>query len=65
VLQVLSAAKDPTRRSCLIFGEPGLQKDNIAALLHFGSPNRNKPMVQVGEAGRQAGRQIGRHHRCL
>eukprot|EP00878_Enallax_costatus_P004842 GHUV01005096.1.p1 GENE.GHUV01005096.1~~GHUV01005096.1.p1 ORF type:complete len:906 (+),score=289.25 GHUV01005096.1:167-2884(+) len=45
--QIVSAARDPTRRSVLIFGEPGLCKDNIAALLHFGSPDRLKPMVQV------------------
>lgn len=47
VLQVVTTARDPERKPCLIFGEPGLQKDNIAALLHFGGPDRNKPMVQV------------------
>lgn len=33
----------------LIFGEPGLEKDNVAALIHFGSPEHDKPMVQVGK----------------
>lgn len=47
LVQVVAAAKDPLRRPCLLFGEPGLQKDNLAALVHFGSPDRNKPMVQV------------------
>lgn len=47
-LQVLAAAKDPERKPVKIFGEPGLEKDNIAALLHFGSPDRTKPMVKVG-----------------
>ncbi len=35
------------RRSVLIFGEPGLEKDNIAALIHFGSPWRQQPLVRV------------------
>lgn len=52
-MQILSAARDPTRRSVLIFGEPGLCKDNIAALLHFGGPDKFKPMVQVRVAARQ------------
>ncbi len=35
------------RGSVLVFGEPGLAKDNMAALVHFGSPDRDKPMAQV------------------
>lgn len=35
------------RAPVLIFGEPGLEKDNIAALIHFGGPDHDKPMVQV------------------
>ncbi|MGK7890915.1 MAG: sigma 54-interacting transcriptional regulator, partial [Leptolyngbyaceae cyanobacterium] len=35
------------RRPVLIFGEPGLDKDNTAALIHFGSPSRREPMIQV------------------
>lgn len=46
-LQIVTAARDPERRSVLIFGEPGLNKENIATLLHFGGPDRLKPMVQV------------------
>jgi transcriptional regulator with AAA-type ATPase domain len=47
MLQVLQLARDPERKPVKIFGEPGLEKDNIAALLHFGSADRNKPMVKV------------------
>ena len=35
------------RPPVLIFGEPGLNKDNLAALIHFGSPNKKQPMIQV------------------
>ncbi|MBE9060482.1 cyclic nucleotide-binding domain-containing protein [cf. Phormidesmis sp. LEGE 11477] len=35
------------RPPVLIFGEPGLNKDNLAALIHFGSANKKQPMVQV------------------
>ena len=35
------------RQSVLIFGEPGLRKDNIAALIHFGSTNKRELMIQV------------------
>ena len=35
------------RKSVLIFGEPGLEKDNTAALIHFGSADRKEPMIQV------------------
>lgn len=36
-----------TRDSVLIFGEPGLEKDNIAALIHFGSPTRREVAIKV------------------
>ncbi|MEL6460520.1 MAG: sigma 54-interacting transcriptional regulator [Cyanobacteria bacterium J06621_15] len=36
-----------TRESILIFGEPGLEKDNIAALIHFGSDSRRQPIIKV------------------
>lgn len=36
-----------TRESILIFGEPGLEKDNIAALIHFGSNFRRQPIIKV------------------
>ncbi|MEO0769590.1 MAG: cyclic nucleotide-binding domain-containing protein, partial [Cyanobacteria bacterium J06649_4] len=35
------------RHPVLIFGEPGLNKDNLAALIHFGSDNKGEPMIQV------------------
>ncbi len=35
------------RRPVLIFGEPGLEKDNLAALVHFGSKARREPIIQV------------------
>ncbi|MBW4559137.1 MAG: sigma 54-interacting transcriptional regulator [Trichormus sp. ATA11-4-KO1] len=34
-------------KSVEIFGEPGLEKDNIAALIHYGSPKRREPMIKV------------------
>jgi transcriptional regulator with AAA-type ATPase domain/NAD-dependent dihydropyrimidine dehydrogenase PreA subunit len=43
--QIKQAAKN--RQSVLIFGEPGLEKDNIAALIHFGSSERRKPLIKV------------------
>ncbi len=39
--------KDNRRAPILISGEPGLGKDNLAALIHFGSSNKAKPMIQV------------------
>lgn len=35
------------RESVLIFGEPGLEKDNVAGLIHFGSPDRKQTFVKV------------------
>ena len=35
------------KSSVLIFGEPGLEKDNIAALIHFSSKQRRKPIIKV------------------
>ena len=43
--QIKQAAKD--RRPVLVFGEPGLEKDNAAALIHFGSQQRREPMIQM------------------
>ena len=43
--QIREAAAD--RQPVLIFGEPGLEKDNLAALVHYGSRQRRTPMVQV------------------
>jgi transcriptional regulator with AAA-type ATPase domain/NAD-dependent dihydropyrimidine dehydrogenase PreA subunit len=35
------------RQPALIFGEPGLGKDNIAALIHFGSADRQQPLIKI------------------
>lgn len=43
--QIREAAAD--RKSVEIFGEPGLEKDNIAALIHFSSPQRRKPIIKI------------------
>jgi transcriptional regulator with AAA-type ATPase domain/NAD-dependent dihydropyrimidine dehydrogenase PreA subunit len=42
---IKKAATD--REPVLIFGEPGLGKDNIAALIHFGSDDRKQPLVKI------------------
>jgi len=42
---VQKASED--HQSVLIFGEPGLEKDNLAALIHFGSCDRREPVVKV------------------
>ncbi|MBV5262163.1 4Fe-4S binding protein [Synechococcus moorigangaii CMS01] len=34
-------------RSVYIFGEPGLEKDNLAALIHYGSPRRRQPIIKI------------------
>lgn len=43
--QIREATLD--RKSVLIFGEPGLEKDNIASLIHFSSPQRREPIIKV------------------
>ena len=43
--QIKQASGD--RQSVLIFGEPGLEKDNTAALIHFSSPQRQEPMIKA------------------
>ena len=42
---IKKAAKN--REPVLIFGEPGLEKDNLAALIHFGSELRREPIIKV------------------
>ena len=44
---IQAAAADDQAQPVLISGEPGLEKDNIAALVHFGSPARQKLMVRL------------------
>ncbi|MEA5507650.1 sigma 54-interacting transcriptional regulator [Halotia wernerae UHCC 0503] len=43
--QIREAATE--RQSVEIFGEPGLEKDNIAALIHFGSAQRREPIIKI------------------
>jgi len=43
--EIKKAAGD--RRSVLVFGEPGLGKDNSTALIHFGSRDRQEPMIKI------------------
>ncbi|MGF1514494.1 MAG: sigma 54-interacting transcriptional regulator [Elainellaceae cyanobacterium] len=43
--QIRQASGD--REPVLIFGEPGLGKDNIAALIHFGSSDRRQPLIKL------------------
>jgi transcriptional regulator with AAA-type ATPase domain/NAD-dependent dihydropyrimidine dehydrogenase PreA subunit len=43
--QIKQASDD--RQSVLIFGEPGLEKDNIAALVHYGSSYRREAIIRV------------------
>jgi len=52
--EILAAARDPARGPVFIFGEPGLNKDNVAALVHFGSADHARPMVCV-DCGRLSG----------
>ena len=44
---VLEAARDPQRQAVLINGEPGLEKDNLAALVHYGSAERRRLLVRL------------------
>ncbi|HEY9747516.1 MAG TPA: sigma 54-interacting transcriptional regulator, partial [Allocoleopsis sp.] len=43
--EIKKAAAD--RKSVLVFGEPGLGKDNTAALIHFGSRDRHQPLIKL------------------
>jgi len=43
--QIRQASGD--RKPVLVFGEPGLGKDNIAALIHFGSRDRRQPLIKL------------------
>ncbi len=46
--QIRTAASD--NLPVLIAGEPGLEKDNIAALIHFGSTRRHQPIINLKSA---------------
>ena len=39
--------EEPGQHNVLIFGEPGLNKDVLAALIHFGSKRRREPMIKL------------------
>ena len=43
--EIHAAAVDPERRPVLISGEPGLEKDNLAALIHYGSKHKRKLLI--------------------
>ncbi len=43
--QIRKATND--QKSVVIFGEPGLDKDNIAALIHYSSPQRRQPIIKI------------------
>ncbi len=47
---VRQVAHQSDRRPVLITGEPGLEKDNLAALIHFGSSARKQLMVRLDGA---------------
>ncbi len=49
--KVVAAARDPTRRPVFVFGEPGLMKDNVAALVHFGAGKSRGPLIEVRGGG--------------
>ncbi|MGF1482149.1 MAG: sigma 54-interacting transcriptional regulator [Cyanophyceae cyanobacterium] len=50
--QIKEAAQH--RHSVVIFGEPGLEKDNLAALVHFGSSARREAIIKIDCANVQA-----------
>ena len=50
--QIKAAAAN--REPVIIFGEPGLEKDTLAALIHFGSDNRRELVAKVDCAKLQA-----------
>jgi transcriptional regulator with AAA-type ATPase domain/NAD-dependent dihydropyrimidine dehydrogenase PreA subunit len=43
--EIRKASND--REPVLIFGEPGLGKDNAASLIHFGSRDRHQPLIKL------------------
>jgi len=47
---IRAAAAAPAAEPVLISGEPGLEKDNIAALIHYGSGSRKQPLLRLNGA---------------
>ena len=52
--QQIREAFDDNCSALLISGEPGVEKDNIAALMHYGSAARRQPIIKVDCARLQA-----------
>ena len=52
--ELIKASKDPESRTLMIRGEPGLGKDNLATLVHFGSSRRQKLLVRLQPADLRA-----------
>lgn len=50
--QIKEAAED--REPVLVFGEPGLEKDNCCALIHFSSAHRRQPLIKISASRLQA-----------
>ncbi len=44
---LIDSSHDQERRPLMIRGEPGLQKDNLAALIHYGSSERRRLLVRL------------------
>ncbi|GAQ91111.1 hypothetical protein KFL_007280100 [Klebsormidium nitens] len=45
--EIAQAARDMSRGPVLLFGEPGLEKDDFAALIFSGSPDSSKDFVRL------------------
>jgi len=55
---VVVAARDTSRRAVIVYGEPGLDKANVVALIHHGSPDRAKPLIEVDAARLGSGAEL-------
>ncbi|KAL4439939.1 hypothetical protein ABPG75_002940 [Micractinium tetrahymenae] len=44
---VAAAATDPAGRPAILYGEPGLRKEHLAALIHYSSPARELPLLKI------------------
>ncbi|PSI00210.1 sigma 54-interacting transcriptional regulator, partial [Synechococcus lacustris] len=48
--QLRLAANNKIEQPVLLMGEPGLEKDNLAALIHFSSAQRRLPLIRLDGA---------------
>jgi len=48
--QLRLAANNKVEQPVLLMGEPGLEKDNLAALIHFSSAQRRLPLIRLDGA---------------